>query len=193
MKQSLQAKVWAASLVAVLGMVGCSTTGTKQGQGGAPSTRAELEVQSTAALNRLYKAMPDTQQLVAKSTGVLVCPAVIGGSFVVGAEYGQCVLRSGGATHGVYRLMGASVGWQAGGLSKSVIYVFTTRDAYQNFVDSDGVSFGAGVNVAVGRAGVNGRIDTETAMAPVSAYVLNNVGLEAGASVQGLKFSKIAQ
>ena len=150
-------------------------------------------MQSTAALNRLYKAMPDTQQLVAKSTGVLICPAVIGGSFVVGAEYGQCVLRSGGATHGVYRLMGASVGWQAGGLSKSVIYVFTTRDAYQNFVDSDGVSFGAGVNVAVGRAGVNGRIDTETAMAPVSAYVLNNVGLEAGASVQGLKFSKIAQ
>lgn len=189
---SLRSLVFTATVAATLGMVGCSTTGTTQGQGSAPSTRAELETQSTAALNRLYKAMPGTQQLVAKSTGVLICPAVIGGSFVVGAEYGKCVLRSNGTTRGFYSLTGASVGWQAGGQSKSVIYVFTTRDAYNSFVESDGVSFGAGVNVAVGRAGVNGSVDTATATAPVSAYILNNAGLEAGASLQGTKITKIS-
>lgn len=178
--------------LAALALVGCSTTGTTEGKGSAPSTRAELESQSTAALSRLYSAMPGTRELVGKSTGVLVCPAVIGGSFVIGAEYGQCVLRAKGTTQGFYRLSGASVGWQAGGQSKAVIYVFTTNDAYKNFVDSNGVSFGAGVNVAVGRAGVNGSVDTSTATAPVSAFVLNNAGLEAGASLQGTKITKIA-
>lgn len=178
--------------LAAVALLGCSTTGSTEGKGSAPSTRAELEAQSTAALQRLYTAMPGTRELVAKSTGTLICPAVIGGSFVIGAEYGKCVLRSNGSTRGFYQLTGASVGWQAGGQSKAVIYVFTTRDAYKSFVDSDGVSVGAGVNVAVGRAGVNGTVDTATAMAPVSAYVLNNAGLEAGASLQGTKITKIS-
>lgn len=191
MKKNLSVRTLLASAVAALAMVGCSTTGTTEGKGSAPSTRAELESQSTAALQRLYQAMPGTDQLVAKSTGVLICPAVIGGSFVIGAEYGKCVLRTGNTTRGFYQIAGASVGWQAGGQSKAVIYVFTTRDALQNFVESDGFSFGAGVNAAVGRAGVNGRIDTASALAPVSSYVLNNVGLEGGASLQGVKFSKI--
>lgn len=190
---SLRGALGVASLsLAALALVGCSTTGTTEGKGSAPSTRAELESQSTAALNRLYTAMPGTRELVAKSTGVLICPAVIGGSFVVGAEYGKCVLRSNGASQGFYRLAGVSVGWQAGGQSKAVIYVFTTRDALKSFVDSDGVSFGAGVNVAVGRAGVNGTVDTATATAPVSSYVLNNAGLEAGASLKGAQISKIS-
>lgn len=188
---SLRTLVLTAGVVATLGVVGCSSTGTTQGQGSAPSTRAELESRSTAALNRLYTAMPGTKELVAKSKGQLVCPAVIGGSFVIGAEYGKCVLRSNGVTRGFYSLSGASVGWQAGGQSKAVIYVFTTNDAYKSFVDSDGVSVGAGVNVAVGRAGVNGSVDTTTATAPVSAFILNNAGLEAGASLQGTKISKI--
>lgn len=189
---SLRSAVLASGIaVAALAMVGCSNTGDTKGKGSAPSTRAELETQSTAALSRLYTAMPGTRELVSQSKAVLVCPAVIGGSFVVGAEYGKCVLRANGATRGFYSLSGASVGWQAGGQSKAVIYVFTTNDAYKSFVDSDGVSVGAGVNVAVGRAGVNGSVDTTTATAPVSAFVLNNAGLEAGASVQGIKISKI--
>ena len=189
---SLRSVVLAAGMAAAaLAMVGCSNTGDTKGKGSTPSTRAELESQSTATLNRLYTAMPGTRELVAQSKGQLVCPAVIAGSFVIGAEYGKCVLRSNGVTRGFYSLGGASVGWQAGGQSKAVIYVFTTNDAYKNFVESDGVSVGAGVNVAVGRAGVNGKVDTATATAPVSAYVLNNAGLEAGASLQGTKITKI--
>lgn len=190
---SLRSVVLASGMaVAALAMVGCSHTGSTTGVGSAPSTRAELESQSTAALNRLYAAMPGTRELVSQSKAQLICPAVIGGSFVIGAEYGKCVLRANGVTRGFYRLSGASVGWQAGGQSKAVIYVFTTNDAYKSFVDSDGVSVGAGVNVAVGRAGANGSVDTTTAMAPVSAFVLNNAGLEAGASLQGTKITKIA-
>lgn len=181
----------AAAVTAALGLAGCSTTGQTEGKGAAPSGKAELESQSTAALNRLYNAMPGTRELVAKSQGVLVCPAVIGGSFVIGAEHGKCVLRSHGTTRGYYSTTAASIGWQAGGQSKAVIYVFSTQDAYNKFVNSDGWSVGADANVAVGKAGANGGVDTTTAMAPVSSFVLNNAGLEAGVSVNGSKINKI--
>lgn len=136
--------------------------------------------------------MPGTRELVAKSRGVLVCPAVIGGSFVIGAEHGKCVLRANGTTRGYYSTTAASIGWQAGGASKAVIYVFSSQDAYNKFLNSDGWSVGADANVAVGKAGANGGIDTTTANAPVSSYVLNNTGLEAGVSVNGSKISKIS-
>jgi len=177
---------------ATIAMVGCSTTGTTQGKGSAPANRAELESQATAALDRLYTAMPGTRELVAKSKGVLICPAVIGGSFVIGAEHGKCVLRSAGTSRGYYSTTAASIGWQAGGQSKAVIYVFSTQDAYNNFVNSDGWSVGADAKVAVGKAGANGSIDTSTATAPVSSYVLTNTGLEAGVSVEGAKITKIS-
>ena len=189
---SVRSVVWASGAVAAaLVMAGCTSTGNTQGKGSAPNSRAELESQSTAALNRLYSAMPGTRELVAKSRGVLVCPAVIGGSFVIGAEHGKCVLRSNGTTRGYYSTTAASIGWQAGGQSKAVIYVFSSQDAYDKFVKSDGWSVGADANVAVGKAGANGAIDTTTANAPVSSYVLNNTGLEAGVSVNGSKISKI--
>lgn len=181
-----------AAVVAAAALAGCSTTGTTQGKASAPSNRAELESQATAALNRLYSAMGGTRELVAKSKGVLVCPAVIGGSFVVGVEHGKCVLRSGGVSRGYYSTTAGSVGWQAGGQSKSVIYVFNTADSYNKFVNSDGWSVGADASVAVGKAGANGSVDTTTADAPVSSFVLTNAGLEAGVSVNGTKITKIA-
>lgn len=189
---SLRSMVLATGVVATLAMVGCTTTGTTQGKASAPGNRAELDSQATAALNRLYSAMPGTRELVANSKGVLVCPAVIGGSFVVGAEHGKCVLRSGGTNRGYYSTTAASIGWQAGGQSKAVIYIFNSADSYNKFVNSDGWSVGADATVAVGKAGANGGVDTATANAPVSSYVLTNTGLEAGVSVQGSKINKIS-
>ena len=176
--------------MSALAMVGCSSTGGTSGKASAPSSAAELETQATAALERLYKAMPGTREQVANAKGVLVCPAVIGGSFVVGVEHGKCVLRSKGTSNGYYSTTGASLGWQAGGQSRSVIYVFGTDDAYKNFLNSSGWSVGADASVAVGKAGANGSVDSTTLAAPVSSYVLTNTGLELGVSVEGSKISK---
>lgn len=190
---SLRSSILAAGVVASLAMVGCTTTGNTQGKGSAPDSRAELESQSTAALTRLYSAMPGTRELVAKAKGVLICPAVIGGSFVIGAEHGKCVLRSNGTSRGYYSTTAASVGWQAGGQSKAVIYVFNTQEALDKFLASDGWSVGADATVAAGKVGANGSVDTTTAQGPVTSYVLTNAGLEAGVSLQGSKITKVVE
>ena len=152
-----------------------------------------MDARATAALERLYQTAPGSKELVARSKGVLVFPSVVGGSFVVGVEHGRGVLRVGGRTDSYYSTTGASIGWQAGGQSQAVIYVFNTAEALAQFRASSGWSVGVDANVAAGKVGANGSIDTTSAQAPVTSFVLNNVGLEAGVSLQGAKITRIKQ
>lgn len=178
--------------VAGLAMVGCTTT-KESAQGSYASRQASLESQADSTLSRLYETAPGSREMIARAKGVLVFPAVVGGSFVVGVEHGKGVLRVANKAHSYYSTTGASLGWQAGGQSKAVIYVFSTQDALDKFVNGNGWSGGVDATVAAGRVGANGSIDTQTATAPVVSYVMTNTGLEAGVSLQGSKITKIVQ
>lgn len=173
-----------------LAMVGCTTT-TPQSQASPATSRAAMETSVNETLQRLYNTVPGSREMVAKSAGVLVFPAVVGGSFVVGAEHGKGALRVGNSTVGYYSTTSASVGFQAGGQSRSVIYVFNTRNALEKFRNSNGWTADADATVAVGKVGANGSVDSQTVQQPVASFVLTNVGLEAGVSVGGSKISPI--
>ena len=178
----------------VLGLSACTTTpSTSAATPTVPSnTRASVDAQVDAALNRLYNTVPGSRELVARSKGVLVFPAVVGGSVIVGAEYGRGALRVDGKTLDYYSTTAASIGLQAGAQSKAVYYVFTTQDALDKFRASNGWTAGVDATVAVAQIGANGTVDTRTLQQPVVAFVLNNAGLEAGVSLQGSKITKIA-
>ncbi len=183
----------AASLaVAGVAMVGCTTT--KESAQSSPRTgSASIESQANATLSRLYETAPGSREMVARAKGVLVFPAVVGGSFVIGVEHGEGVLRVAGRTHSYYSTTGASIGWQAGGQSKAVIYVFSTQEALDKFINGNGWSGGVDATVAVGHVGANGSVDTQTIQAPVVSYVMTNTGLEAGVSLQGSKITRITR
>ena len=175
-----------------LSMSACTTT--KPETSNAPNSDATtVNTRANAALERLYQTAPGSKQMVQNAKGVLIFPTVIGGSFVVGVEHGRGVLRVGGHNRGNYSTTGASIGWQAGGQSKAVIYVFNTQEALDKFLASNGWAVGADATVAAGRIGANGSIDTTSAQAPVTSFVLNNAGLEAGVSLQGAKITKIKE
>lgn len=181
--------------VAVLAGSMCLTACTTTGEADtAPNTsaRVALDAEVSDTLNRLYKVAPDTREMVAKAAGVLVFPSVIGGSFVVGGGYGRGAMLVDGRTQGYYSLGTGSIGWQIGAQSKSVIYVFNTREALAKFLDSTGWVAGVDATVAVAHIGANGRIDSETIRQPVVGFVMNNAGLEAGVSLQGTKISRIS-
>lgn len=175
-----------------LSMAACTTT--KPETTSAPrADSTTINTRANAALERLYQTAPGSKEMVQRAKGVLIFPSVIGGSFVVGVEHGRGVLRVNGRNHSYYSTTGASIGWQAGGQSKAVIYVFNTQEALDKFVNSNGWSVGADATVAAGKIGANGTIDTTTAQAPVASYVLTNAGLEAGVSLQGSKITKIVE
>ena len=188
-----------------IAMVGCTTT-PKGAEASGPTARAAIDREVDATLSRLYSTVPGTREMVQRAAGVLVFPSVVGGSFVVGAEYGKgalrvrlglpaawlTALRGGGITTGYYSMTAGSIGFQAGGQSKAVIYVFNTGEALQKFKASNGWTAGADATVAVGKIGANGSVDTETMKQAVSSFILTNVGLEAGASVGAAKVTRIS-
>jgi len=191
--QSIRSLLIAATVVVGgAAVVGCTTTTPSDVKNAPRATSNSVDAQVDATLSRLYTTVPGSRELVARSKAVLVFPTVVGGSFVIGAEHGRGALRSGARTLGYYSTTAASIGWQAGGQSKAIIYVFNTQDALDNFVNGNGWSAGVDATVAVGRVGANGMIDTQTAQAPVSSFVMTNAGLEAGVSLQGARIHKIS-
>ena len=145
-----------------------------------------------STLDRLYKEVRGSRELVAKASGVLVFPKVVSAGLVVGGEYGKGALRSGGRTDGYYSMGSLSVGVQAGAQSKAIIILFMTRDALDKFRNSSGWTAGVDGTVALLKVGANGEIDTTTATQPVEALVLTNAGLMAGVSLEGTKISKLS-
>jgi lipid-binding SYLF domain-containing protein len=176
--------------IAGLAFVGCTTTSKGESASGM-SSHAAADAQIDATLSKLYTNVPGSRELVAKSKGVLVFPDVLGGSFIVGAQYGRGALRVNGRTEAYYSTTAGSLGLQAGAQSKAVIYLFTTQQALDKFRNSNGWTVGADATVAFANIGANGSVDTNTLQQPVIGFVLTNMGLEAGVSLQGAKIDRI--
>lgn len=173
-----------------LAFVGCTTT-RPQDQASSASSRTSIDAQVDASLSKLYDSVKGSRELVGKSSGVLVFPAVVGASMGVGAQYGRGALRVNGRTQAYYSTTAGSLGFQAGAQSKAIIYVFNTQAALDKFRSSKGWTAGADATVALATIGANGSIDTNTLQQPVVGFVMTNVGLEAGVSLQGAKITEI--
>ncbi len=192
-KISMRTVVMAAAVaVGSMSMVACTTT--KPETSSAPRMDSTtINTRANATLERLYQTAPGSREMIANAKGVLIFPSVVGGAFVVGVEHGRGVLREHGRNTAYYSTTGASIGWQIGGQSKAVVYVFNTQEALNKFKNSNGWQAGADAQVTVGKVGANGSIDTTTAQEPVVSYVLTNVGLEAGVSLNGSKITKVTE
>ncbi len=196
MKTSQTSRLKGLALAVALGaatLAGCTTTvPTASTTASTVSTQhMAIDSQVDASLLKLYNQVPGSRELIARSKAVLVFPGVIKGSFIVGAEYGRGALRVDNKTSGYFSTTAASLGLQAGGQSKDVFYVFTNTESLNQFLSSTGWTAGVDGNVAVANLGMNGTIDTNTLTQPVVAFVLTNVGLEAGVSVQGAKINRL--
>ncbi|WP_313622973.1 YSC84-related protein [Achromobacter sp.] len=169
---------------------GCTTTDSRASATPAEK-KQELDTATNATLSKLYESSPQSRQLVEQARGVLVFPAVLSASFIVGAQHGTGVLRVSGQDTGYFSITGGSIGFQAGAQSKAMVVLFMTEDALAKFRASSGWTVGADATVAVANVGVNGSIDSNTAQQPIVGFVLNNGGLMAGVSVDGSKISPL--
>lgn len=169
---------------------GCTTT-SPDGRTKVASSKTSIDTQTDATLARLYSDVKGAREIGASAKGILVFPAVVGGSFVVGAEYGRGVLRSNDSARRYYSVAVGSLGWQVGAQSKAIVYMFTTTEALEKFRNSKGWTAGVDATVAVANIGANGSVDTTSMSAPVVGFVMSNAGLEVGASVQGMKVTEL--
>ncbi|MGI3164874.1 YSC84-related protein [Pseudooceanicola sp. 200-1SW] len=173
------------ALAAVPALSACSGNG--YGNNGAATIDARVD----ATLAQMFSDYPQTRDLAAKSTGMLVMPLVTEAGLGLGGGYGRGALRVGGATVDYYSATRASAGIQIGAQQYAHVLFFMTEDALQSFRINDGWAAGADAEIVFNNLGETLRAETTTSLAPVVAVIFAQAGLRVGATIEGLKYSRI--
>lgn len=149
-----------------------------------------IDARVNATRDFLFSRYPGTQDLAAKAAGVLYMPLVTEASFGFGGSFGRGALRINQATVDYYQATRASVGFQIGAQQYAHALFFMTEDALGQFRQADGWGLSADARYALPDKGAS--IGKETAEnAPVVALIFGQSGLIAGASLSGVKYTRI--
>ncbi len=151
----------------------------------------EIDIRVDAALERFTKEIGGAQKLLKKAKGILVFPNVIKAGFGIGGEYGEGALRIGGKTVDYYSTAAASIGFQLGAQSKTVILIFLDKDELKKFRNSSGWEIGVDGSVALVTIGAGGSIDTTNIKATIVGFVFSNKGLMYNLTLEGSKITKL--
>lgn len=157
----------------------------------AAKSAAEIDIGVNETLRQFKQEVQGGSKFLQRASGVLVFPSVIKAGFVVGGEYGEGALRTGGKTVAYYNTAAASVGFQLGAQSKSIVVVFMTGKALADFRKSDGWKAGVDGSIAVIEWGVGEDINTVDIKDPVVGFVFSNKGLMYNLTLEGSKFTRI--
>jgi lipid-binding SYLF domain-containing protein len=162
---------------------------------GAPKTEAAsaaaIDADVDVALSRFYRHVHGSRELVRKSFGALVFPTVFKAGIGIGGEYGEGALRIRGRTVAYFNTVSASFGFQLGAQARSVILLFMTHDALEQFRSTDGWKVGVDGSVAVVTVGVGGSIDTNRITSPIVGFIFDGKGLMYNLTLEGSKISQI--
>lgn len=172
-----------AGMGATLALAAC---GNGLGSRGSDTINARVD----ATRDFLFSQYPGTADLAAKAVGVLYMPLVTEAGFGVGGSFGRGALRINNATVDYYAATRASIGFQIGAQQYAHALFFMTEEALGQFRQADGWALAADARYALPERGASiGKETTENA--PVIALVFGQSGLIAGASLSGVKYTRI--
>lgn len=157
------------------------------------ASAAEINIGVDATLKRFRNEITGGNEFLGRAAGVLVFPSVIKAGFGIGGEYGEGALRIGGKTVAYYSTAAASIGFQLGAQTKSVVLVFLNSQALKDFRNSDGWKAGVDGSVALIEWGVGEDINTTDIKDPIVGFVFSNKGLMYNLTIEGSKFTRITK
>jgi len=157
------------------------------------ATAGEIDSGVSATLDRFFGKIAGARELADKSVGILVFPSVVKAGFGVGGEYGEGALRVRGGSVAYYNTVSASFGFQLGVQERSVIIMFMTQQALDQFRKTAGWKIGVDGSVAIITIGAGGSIDTNKIMSPVVGFILDPKGLMYNLTLEGSKISRISR
>jgi len=153
---------------------------------------AALEADSSAVVATFQSQTSEAETLLNNAKGVLICPKITKGGFIVGVEGRKCTLRVGGKTVEYYRTRSGKLGLLAGIQSYSMILVFNQQAALDTFRTGEREwEVGVDASVAVAEVGASGKMDTTNLQEAIVAFVFGEKGLMADLSLEGSNFKKI--
>jgi len=135
--------------------------------------------------------MPLSKTLAPKAKGVLVFPKIVKAGLMIGGQFGDGVLFSGGRAVGYYNTTAASYGLQAGAQTFGYALFFMSDASLEYLKTSDGWEVGVGPSLVVVDEGVARTLTTTTAKDDIYAFIFSQKGLMGGLGIQGSKITPI--
>jgi len=166
-------------------VTGCAST---PGRG---DSRADLDANSSQALNNLLRNNAAARAISKEARAVLVFPSILKAGLVFGGAYGEGELRRGSNVVGYYNSFTGSWGLQAGAQSYGYVVFLMTPNAEEYLDNTDGWEIGVGPTVVLVNAGIAENLSTSTLQDDAYAFIFDQKGLMAGVSIEGTKISKI--
>ncbi len=157
----------------------------------AKPSRSKINSEANAALSELYAKTPGAKSLADKAKGILIFPSVTKAGLMVGGQFGDGVLRTGGKAKGYYRSFAGSYGFQAGGQNFSYVLMFMDNASLAYLDKSEGWEIGVGPSIVIVDEGKAKALTTTTAKNGVYAFIFGQKGLMAGIGIQGSKITKM--
>ena len=143
-------------------------------------------------LKEFDKVVKNSEEVIAASEGIVICPRIGKVGLGIGVEKGLCALQIDGKTIEYWRVSGASIGLTVGIQSAGLVVAFTDEAALDKFRASErGWNFGVDGSVAVATVGANGTINTKEFKKPIYAFGFSPKGLMADLSLTTSTFKKI--
>ncbi len=150
------------------------------------------DAEAKATLEKFEKDQPGAKAIIDSAKGVLVCPKITKGGFIIGASGGKCTLYVAKKSVDYYGYTAVKYGFLAGISSYAMIMVFNEEAALGKFRSNKREwEVGADANVAVAKTGAGGVLDTNNIKGPVVAFVFGEKGLMADASLKGGRFKRL--
>jgi lipid-binding SYLF domain-containing protein len=180
-----------ARLVSALLALALATTSSLYAVPAHAASAADLNKDATAIMSKLYEKHPQAKTLNAKAKAVLIFPSVYKAGFMLGAQYGEGVLRKGNKTVGYYSTVAASYGLQAGAQAFGYALFFMNEGALSYLDKSGGFEVGVGPSIVVLDEGAAKSTTSSTLTQDIYALIFDQKGLMGGLGLQGSKISKI--
>jgi len=155
------------------------------------ASAAEIDRDANNTLHSFVNQVPGARDLANKAAGILVFPSVVKAGIGFGGEYGEGIMLNQQKVVGYYNLISASFGFQLGVQERSVIIMFMTRDALDQFDRIAGWKVGVDRSVAIITVGIGGSIDTDKITQPVIGFIIDQKGLMYNLTLEGSKISRI--
>ncbi len=157
------------------------------------ATTADINRDSSDALQRLYSANPAAAQIGRQARAVLIFPNIVKAGLVFGGAYGEGELKKGSDVDGYYNSVTGSWGLQAGAQSYGYVVFLMNKRATTYVHNTHGWEIGVGPTVVVVNEGMAKNLSTSTLKDDAYAFIFNQQGLMAGVSIEGTKISKIKE
>ncbi len=158
----------------------------------AEDTAREIDSDTNGALSVFFNEVKGGQKYLDKVKGYVVFSDVKEAGFFIGGKYGEGALRINGVTKSYHSITSASLGFQAGMQTYSLLIAFTSDAALERFMSDDDWETDMDFNVAMADFNNDEELDDIDFGSHMVGFVFDSTGMMGNFTMEGTRFEKIS-